>query len=209
MKSPTENPYRLLPSVEEVLADEATAGLRARVPRPLFVAFVQELLERWRAEIGAKELDHAGLEARLAAGGVVEALTRAVEHEEKLGIRGSGSCQFFFDNFRVPVANRLGEEGEGFKAAMRTLDSGRIGIAAQAVGIGRAAHEAALAYSKERKAFGLPISQHQAIQFMLADMATELDAARPRSRTSLAWALFALAAALGLASFRAPGRARG
>jgi len=99
-------------------------------------------------------------------------------HDDKLGIRGSGSCQFFFDDCRVPVGNRLGGEHDGFKVAMRTLDAGRIGIAAQAVGIGRAAHEAALAYSKERKTFGKPIAQHQAIQFMLADMATELDAAR-------------------------------
>jgi len=78
----------------------------------------------------------------------------------------------------VPVANRLAGEGDGFKVAMRTLDGGRIGIAAQAVGIGRAAWEAALEYSKERVAFGKPISQHQAIQFKLADMATELEAAR-------------------------------
>ena len=99
-------------------------------------------------------------------------------HDDKLGIRGSGSCQFFFDDCRVPAANVLGAENDGFKVAMRTLDSGRIGIAAQAVGIGRAAHEAALGYAKERKAFGKPIAEHQAIQFMLADMATELDAAR-------------------------------
>jgi len=98
--------------------------------------------------------------------------------DEKLGIRGSGSCQIFFNDCRVPVANRLGQEGEGFKVAMRTLDSGRIGIAAQAVGIGRAAYEAALGYAKERKTFGHALTEHQAIQFMLADMATEIDAAR-------------------------------
>ena len=98
--------------------------------------------------------------------------------DSKLGIRASGSCQIHFEDCRVPVGNRLAGEGEGFKVAMRTLDGGRIGIAAQAVGIGRAAIEAALAYSKERQTFGKPISEHQAIQFMLADMAVEMDAAR-------------------------------
>lgn len=98
--------------------------------------------------------------------------------DDKLGIRGSGSCQIHFEGCRVPVANRLGAEGDGFKVAMRTLDGGRIGIAAQAVGIGRAAFEHALDYSRQRKAFGKPICEHQAIQFMLADMATDLDAAR-------------------------------
>ena len=98
--------------------------------------------------------------------------------DDKLGIRGSGSCQIHFEDCRVPVANRLGGEGDGFKVAMRTLDGGRIGIAAQAVGIGRAAFEHALGYSKQRKTFGKALCEHQAIQFMLADMATELDAAR-------------------------------
>ena len=98
--------------------------------------------------------------------------------DEKLGICASPSCTIFFENMEVPVAQRLGQEGEGFKIAMGTLDGGRIGIAAQAIGIGRAAFEEAREYSKIRKTFGVPISQHQAIQFMLADMATELDAAR-------------------------------
>jgi len=98
--------------------------------------------------------------------------------DNKLGIRASGSCSIFFEDCRVPVANRLGKEGEGFRIAMNTLDGGRIGIAAQALGIARAAYEEALAYSKERRAFGKPISEHQAIQFMLADMATEIMAAR-------------------------------
>jgi butyryl-CoA dehydrogenase len=98
--------------------------------------------------------------------------------ERKLGIAGSGTCQLFFEECRVPASLRLGEEGEGFKVAMSTLDGGRIGIAAQALGIARAAMEAAVAYSKERKTFGHPIATHQAIQFMLADMATEIDAAR-------------------------------
>jgi butyryl-CoA dehydrogenase len=99
-------------------------------------------------------------------------------HDDKLGIRAAHSCTIYFENARVPVANRLADEGSGFKVAMATLDGGRIGIAAQALGIARAAFEKAVAYSKERKSFGVPISQHQAIQFKLADMATEIDAAR-------------------------------
>ncbi|MCC6749427.1 MAG: acyl-CoA dehydrogenase [Deltaproteobacteria bacterium] len=98
--------------------------------------------------------------------------------EAKLGICGSGTCQLFFEECRVPVSQRLGQEGEGFKVAMTTLDGGRIGIAAQALGIARAGLEAATAYARERKTFGQAIGQHQAIQFKLADMATQLDAAR-------------------------------
>ncbi|AKU90847.1 acyl-CoA dehydrogenase [Vulgatibacter incomptus] len=98
--------------------------------------------------------------------------------DRKLGIAASGSCSLFFDNVRVPAKNLLGKEGDGFKVAMSTLDGGRIGIAAQALGIARAAFEEALAYSKERKSFDKPIASHQAISFMLADMGTELDAAR-------------------------------
>jgi butyryl-CoA dehydrogenase len=98
--------------------------------------------------------------------------------DDKVGIRASGSCSLFFEGCAVPARFRLGEEGDGFKIAMTTLDGGRIGIAAQALGIARAALEEAVAYAKDRKAFGQPISQLQAIQFMLADMATELDAAR-------------------------------
>jgi butyryl-CoA dehydrogenase len=98
--------------------------------------------------------------------------------DEKLGICASPSCTIFFENMEVPVANRLGQEGEGFKIAMSTLDGGRIGIAAQAIGIGVAAFEEAREYAKVRRTFDVPIAQHQAIQFMLADMATELDAAR-------------------------------
>jgi butyryl-CoA dehydrogenase len=98
--------------------------------------------------------------------------------DEKVGIRASGSCSLFFEGCAIPARYRLGEEGDGFKIAMATLDGGRIGIAAQALGIARAAFEGALAYAKERKAFGKPITQFQAIQFMLADMATEIDAAR-------------------------------
>jgi alkylation response protein AidB-like acyl-CoA dehydrogenase len=98
--------------------------------------------------------------------------------EDKLGIRGSDTHSLMFTDVKVPVENRIGEEGFGFTFAMETLNGGRIGIAAQALGIASGAYELALAYSKERKAFGKPISQHQAIQFKLADMATHIEAAR-------------------------------
>jgi butyryl-CoA dehydrogenase len=98
--------------------------------------------------------------------------------DHKLGIHAAHSCTVFFDNCRLPDAAVVGKVGEGFKVAMATLDGGRIGIACQAIGIARAALEASVAYAKERKSFGVPIAQHQAIQFMLADMATEIDAAR-------------------------------
>lgn len=98
--------------------------------------------------------------------------------EKKLGIRGSSCAQIAMDNCRVPAANLLGQEGEGWKIALATLDGGRIGIAAQAVGIARAALEASLSYSKQRVQFGRPVAANQAIQFMLADMAMEIDAAR-------------------------------
>jgi len=98
--------------------------------------------------------------------------------DKKLGIRASQSCQIFFEDVRVPRENLLGEVGQGFKVAMSTLDGGRIGIAAQALGIARACLEDAVAYARDRQTFGKPISQHQAIQWKVADMATELDAAR-------------------------------
>lgn len=98
--------------------------------------------------------------------------------ENKLGIRGSDTTSLMFTDVKVPKENRIGEDGFGFKFAMKTLAGGRIGIAAQALGIASGAYELALAYSKERKAFGKPISEHQAIQFKLADMATEIEAAR-------------------------------
>jgi len=98
--------------------------------------------------------------------------------DKKMGINAAWSCTMYFEDMRVSAKNILGKEGEGFKVAMSTLDGGRIGIAAQAIGIARAAYEEALAYSNERKTFGKPIREHQAIQFMLADMATEIDAAR-------------------------------
>ena len=98
--------------------------------------------------------------------------------ENKLGIRGSDTHSLLFTDVKVPKENRIGEDGFGFKFAMITLAGGRIGIAAQALGIASGAYELALAYSKERKAFGTTISNHQAIQFKLADMATEIEAAR-------------------------------
>jgi butyryl-CoA dehydrogenase len=99
-------------------------------------------------------------------------------HDEKMGIRAAQSCTVFFENVELEQDNVLGSPGGGFKVAMATLDGGRIGIAAQALGIARAAYEKSIAYAKERHAFGGPIANLQAIQFMLADMATELDAAR-------------------------------
>ena len=98
--------------------------------------------------------------------------------ENKLGIRGSDTHSLMFTDVKVPKENRIGEEGFGFTFAMKTLDGGRIGIASQALGIASGAYELALAYSKERKTFGKPIAAHQAIQFKLADMATEIEAAR-------------------------------
>ena len=98
--------------------------------------------------------------------------------ENKLGIRGSDTHSLMFSDVKVPKENRIGEDGFGFKFAMKTLTGGRIGIASQALGIASGAYELALAYSKERKAFGKTISEHQAIQFKLADMATEIEAAR-------------------------------
>lgn len=98
--------------------------------------------------------------------------------ENKLGIRGSDTHSIMFQDVKVPKENRIGEEGFGFIFAMKTLAGGRIGIAAQALGIASGAYERALAYAKERKAFGKEIAQHQAIQFKLADMATRIEAAR-------------------------------
>lgn len=98
--------------------------------------------------------------------------------EDKMGIRGSDTHSLMFSDVKVPKANRIGEEGFGFTFAMTTLNGGRIGIASQALGIAAGAYELALKYSKERKAFGKQLSEHQAIQFKLADMATQIDAAR-------------------------------
>jgi alkylation response protein AidB-like acyl-CoA dehydrogenase len=98
--------------------------------------------------------------------------------EDKMGIRSSDTHSLMFTDAKVPKENRLGDDGQGFKIAMGTLDGGRIGIAAQALGIASGAYERALQYSKERKAFGKEISRHQAIQFKLADMHTKIEAAR-------------------------------
>jgi alkylation response protein AidB-like acyl-CoA dehydrogenase len=98
--------------------------------------------------------------------------------EQKLGIKASSTSQLIFEECHVPAQNRLGDEGQGFKIAMQTLDAGRIGIGAQAVGIAQAAFEEAVRYSKERESFGRRISEFQGIQFMLADMATRIEAAR-------------------------------
>jgi len=100
------------------------------------------------------------------------------KEEKKLGINATACSELVFTDCEVPASNRIGHEGEGYKVALSTLDGGRIGIAAQATGIAQGAFEAALKWSQERMAFGHPISQFQAIQFMLADMATEIDAAR-------------------------------
>jgi hypothetical protein len=98
--------------------------------------------------------------------------------EHKMGMNGSGTVELIFDNAQVPATQLLGQEGEGFKIAMSNLDGGRIGIGAQALGIARAAFDAAKNYTKERKQFGKSISDFQAVQFMLADMATKIEASR-------------------------------
>ena len=98
--------------------------------------------------------------------------------EEKMGQRASDTAQIVFENCRVPAANRLGDEGQGYRIALANLEAGRIGIAAQAVGMARSAFEAALAYARERTTFGKPIVEHQAVNFRLADMAVEIEAAR-------------------------------
>lgn len=98
--------------------------------------------------------------------------------EPKLGIRASATCEIVYDNYHVPVENRLGEEGQGFKIAMTVLDAGRIGIASQALGVAEAAFDAAVQYTKTREAFGQAIGQFQGIQWMLSDMKTRIEAAR-------------------------------
>jgi butyryl-CoA dehydrogenase len=122
------------------------------------------------------EKAHHGISAFLVEKGTPGFLIPKVE--DKLGLRASDTAEFVFESCRVPAAIRLGAEGKGFKVAMQAIDGGRIGIAAQAVGIARAALEASVAYAKERRSFGVPIGQHQMIQWMLADMATAVDAAR-------------------------------
>jgi butyryl-CoA dehydrogenase len=108
------------------------------------------------------------------------------KEEKKMGLHATACTELSFSDCEVPVENRLGGEGEGYKIALATLDGGRVGIAAQATGIAQGAFEQALAYAQQRQAFGKPIAEFQAIQFMLADMATEIDAARLMTRHA-AW----------------------
>jgi hypothetical protein len=98
--------------------------------------------------------------------------------EEKMGQHSSDTCGLVFDNMRIPVANRLGEEGQGYAIALANLEGGRLGIAAQSIGMARAAYDAALTYAQERKTFGVNLIDHQAISFKLADMATQIEVAR-------------------------------
>lgn len=123
-----------------------------------------------------KELKHKGVTAFIVEKGW-EGFSFG-KPEDKLGIRASSTTQLHFDNCKVPKENILGQVGDGFKIAMSTLDSGRIGMAGQAVGIARAAMEESIKYANERETFGKKIKEHQAIQFKIADMATEIDAAR-------------------------------
>lgn len=122
------------------------------------------------------ELRHKGINAFIVEKGM-EGFTVGPK-ENKLGIRGSDTHSLMFNDVKVPKGNRIGEDGFGFKFAMKTLEGGRIGIAAQALGIAQGAFELATQYAKERKSFGKPISEHQAIAFKLADMATQIEAAR-------------------------------
>jgi butyryl-CoA dehydrogenase len=122
------------------------------------------------------ELKHKGITAFLVTKGAKGFTISAPEH--KMGIKAAHSTQLFFSDVEVPASQTLGKEGEGFKVAMSTLDGGRIGIASQALGIARGALEESVRYSHDRKAFGKPIGSFQALQFMMSDMATELDAAR-------------------------------
>jgi alkylation response protein AidB-like acyl-CoA dehydrogenase len=122
------------------------------------------------------EAGHRGINAFIIERGMEGFIVGA--KEDKLGIRGSDTHTLLFNDVKVPKENRIGEDGFGFKFAMKTLSGGRIGIAAQALGIAAGAMELALAYSKQRKAFGKEIYHHQAIAFKLADMATEIEAAR-------------------------------
>jgi alkylation response protein AidB-like acyl-CoA dehydrogenase len=122
------------------------------------------------------EAGHRGINAFIVERGMDGFIVGA--KEDKLGIRGSDTHTLLFNDVKVPKENRIGEDGFGFKFAMKVLSGGRIGIASQALGIAGGAYELALAYSKERKAFGQEISRHQAIAFKLADMATEIEAAK-------------------------------
>jgi alkylation response protein AidB-like acyl-CoA dehydrogenase len=122
------------------------------------------------------EKKHKGINALIVERGMPGFIVG--KKEDKMGIRGSDTHSLMFTDVKVPKANRIGDEGFGFSFAMTTLNGGRIGIAAQALGIAAGAYELALKYSKERKAFGKLLSEHQSTQFKLADMATKIDAAR-------------------------------
>jgi alkylation response protein AidB-like acyl-CoA dehydrogenase len=124
----------------------------------------------------SRELGHKGINALIVERGMDGFIVGA--KEDKLGIRGSDTHTLLFNDVKVPKENRIGEDGFGFKFAMKVLSGGRIGIAAQALGIAAGGFELALAYSQERKTFGKEIYKHQAIAFKLADMATEIEAAR-------------------------------
>ena len=123
-----------------------------------------------------KEKKHRGINAFIVEKGLDG--FEIGKKEEKLGIRGSDTTSLMFTDVKVPKENRIGEDGFGFKLAMQVLNGGRIGIAAQALGLASGAFERALKYSKERKAFGVEISKHQAIQFKLTDMATAIEASK-------------------------------
>ncbi len=127
-----------------------------------------------------KSQKHKGISCFIVEKGTLGFSVGKVEH--KLGINASGTAELVLQDVKIPASNLLGKEGEGFKIAMYTLDCGRIGIASQAVGIARGAYEEAVKFAKERVQFGKPIAEFQAIQWMLADMATEIDAARLLTR---------------------------
>ncbi len=123
-----------------------------------------------------KSLGHKGISAFIVDKGTPG--FSVGKTERKMGIHPTSAAELVFDNCRVPAENLLGEEGKGFRIALEAIDASRVTIAAQAVGIAQAAYDAAVAYAKERKQFGVEIARHQGIQFMIADMAVELDAAR-------------------------------
>ncbi|MFC2122593.1 acyl-CoA dehydrogenase family protein, partial [Bacteroidota bacterium] len=123
-----------------------------------------------------KSLRHKGITAFILEKGTPGFSVGKLEH--KMGIRASSTAELVFEDCFVPEENRLGAEGEGFKIAIESIDSSRLSVAAQAIGIAQGAFDKALAYAKERQQFGQPIINHQAIQWMLADMATQIDAAR-------------------------------
>ena len=123
-----------------------------------------------------KRQDHRGITAFVVEKGTPG--FSVSKTEDKLGIRASDTAELVFEECRVPAAHRIGEEGQGFRIALTAIDGGRIGIAAQAVGIAAAAYERSLVYARERKAFGVTIGEHQMVQWMLADMTTAIDGAR-------------------------------